>query len=402
MLGRSADEVVVTPGNAGIPGSTARPADEMDAELFVIGPEVPLVDGLADRLRAQGKTVFGPGADGARLEGSKAWMKGVLDAAGVPTARHRRFGAGEEDRAAAFLAELSGLYVVKTDGLAAGKGVLVTTDRAEAEDDVRAKLAGRAFGAAGTTVVIEEGLSGPEVSLFAVCDGSDAVVLDAPAQDHKRVGDGDTGPNTGGMGCYSPVPFVDGGLVDVMTTTAIVPTLAELRRRGIDYRGVLYAGFMLTPDGPKVLEYNVRFGDPEAQVVLPRIETDLTRLLAEAAAGRIRHQPRFDDRAAVTVVCASEGYPVEPRTGDPIDGLDAARAVEGVTVYCAGVSAGPDDGALLTAGGRVLAVTGMADGIAAARDRAYAGVAELSWPGMVVRSDIAAPERLVPAPGGRR
>jgi phosphoribosylamine--glycine ligase len=400
VLGRSAEDVVVTPGNAGIPGSTATPAEELDADLFVVGPEVPLVEGLADRLRAQGKAVFGPGADGARLEGSKAWMKGVLDAAGVPTARHRRFGAGEEDEAVAFLGQLSDLFVVKTDGLAAGKGVLVTSDRAEAEDDVRAKLAGRAFGAAGTTVVIEEGLTGPEVSLFAVCDGTDAVVLDAPAQDHKRVGDGDTGPNTGGMGCYSPVPFVGAHLVEDVADTAIRPTLSELRRRGIDYRGVLYAGLMLTPEGPKVLEYNVRFGDPEAQVVLPRIATDLTELLAEAAAGRIRHRPRFVDDAAVTVVCATEGYPVEPRTGDVIGGLDAARAVDGVTVYCAGVAARPGDGALVTAGGRVLSVTGTAAGIAGARERAYAAVAELSWPGMLVRSDIAAPERLAPLPGG--
>ena len=242
VLARTAD-VVVTPGNAGIPWSTAAPPEEVEADLVVIGPEAPLVDGLADRLRARGRRVFGPGADGARLEGSKAWMKELLDDAGVPTARHGTFGPGQLDAALAFLDTLD-VAVVKTDGLAAGKGVLVAADRAEAADDVRAKLAGTAFGEAGRTVVIEEGLSGPEVSLLCLCDGHRIVPL-APAQDHKRIFDGDQGPNTGGMGAYSPVPFLPASTVDEVIERMVEPTLAALRRRGIDYRGVLYAGLML-------------------------------------------------------------------------------------------------------------------------------------------------------------
>jgi len=385
-LGRD-DEVVVTPGNPGIPGSVPTPATELDGDLFVIGPEGPLVAGLADELRAQGKRVFGPGADGACLEGSKRWMKEVLVAAGVPTARHAAFGAADLDAALAHLDSMGDLFVVKTDGLAAGKGVLVTTDRREAADDVRAKLAGHAFGQAGTTVVIEEGLSGPELSVFAVCDGNRAEVLASPAQDHKRVGDGDTGPNTGGMGAFTPVSGVGSDLVEAVGTGAIEPTLAELRRRGIDYRGVLYAGLMLTPEGPKVLEYNVRFGDPETQVVLPRLESSIVELLGEAADGHLRAAPVFADDALLTVVCAAEGYPASPRTGDPIEGLDEARRVEGVTVYCAGVGR-DDDGRLVTAGGRVLNVVGRGSDLAAARRCAASGVAALSWPGMHYRTDI--------------
>ncbi|MDQ4133507.1 MAG: phosphoribosylamine--glycine ligase, partial [Actinomycetota bacterium] len=279
------ERVVVTPGNPGIPGSVSTPPEEIDADLFVIGPEASLVDGLADRLRSKGRLVFGPGADGARLEGSKAWMKQVLDEAGVPTARHGTFT--EVEPATAFLNQLPGPYVVKTDGLAAGKGVLVTESRKEAVADVEAKLSGRAFGDAGRRVVIEEGLSGPELSVLCVCDGRRAVPLE-PAQDFKRLGDGDTGPNTGGMGAYSPVPVAGPDLVEHVVDAAVEPTLAAMRKRDIDYRGVLYAGLMLTADGPKVLEYNVRFGDPEAQVVLPRFAGDLVAMLADAAAGRLR------------------------------------------------------------------------------------------------------------------
>jgi phosphoribosylamine--glycine ligase len=385
VLARGHD-VVVTPGNPGIPGSVPTPPTELDADLFVIGPEAPLVDGLADRLRAQGELVFGPGADGARLEGSKAWMKQVLVEAGVPTARHGTFT--ELEPALAFLETLPGLYVVKTDGLAAGKGVVVTESLAEAREAVGAYLSGRAFGDAGRTVVIEEGLRGPELSVLAVCDGATAVPL-APAQDFKRAFDGDAGPNTGGMGAYSPVPAAGPAVVEQVMATAVLPTLGALRARGIDYRGVLYAGLMLTAEGPKVLEYNVRFGDPETQVVLPRLTSDLGGLLAAAASGRIVEPPTFDDGAAVTVVCASEGYPGSPRTGDRIEGLEAAGEVEGVTVFCAGV--GLDDaGRLVTAGGRVLSVTGQAGDLPTARARAYAAVDRLSWPGMHHRRDIAA------------
>jgi phosphoribosylamine--glycine ligase len=377
-------EVVVTPGNAGIPGSVAAPPEEVAADLFVIGPEVPLVDGLADRLRAGGALVFGPGADGARLEGSKAWMKEVLGDAGVPTAGHASFT--EVEPALAHLRTLGPPYVVKTDGLAAGKGVLVTESQAEAADDVAAKLGGRSFGAAGRRVVIEEGLTGPELSVLCVCDGTRVVPL-APAQDFKRLGDGDSGPNTGGMGAFSPVPLAGPDLVEVVVDGAVEPTLAALRKRGIDYRGVLYAGVILTADGPKVLEFNVRFGDPEAQVVLPRFAGDLAAFLAEAASGCLVTEPAFVPDAAVTVVLAAEGYPAAPRTGDAIAGMEAAAAVAGVTVHCAGVEAG--HASLMTAGGRVLQVTAMGASLAEARDRAYTAVSHVTWPGMQYRSDIA-------------
>ncbi|WP_419924128.1 phosphoribosylamine--glycine ligase [Candidatus Poriferisocius sp.] len=380
VLGRSCD-VAVTPGNPGIPGATSAPAAEIDADLYVIGPEAPLVEGLADELRAAGRLVFGPGADGAQLEGSKAWMKELLVAAGVPTAGHGSFT--EPDGAIAFLHTMGDLFVIKTDGLAAGKGVLVTEHRDEAEDAVRAYLSGEAFGDAGRRVVIEEGLTGPELSVLAVCDGRRAVPL-APAQDYKRIGEGDVGPNTGGMGAYSPVPVAGADVVDEVMDRAVLPTLAELQNRGIDYRGVLYAGLMLTPQGLRVLEYNVRFGDPEAQVVLPRLRSDLAGLLAAAAAGSLEETPEYGDDAAVAVVCASEGYPASPRTGDVITGIEGANHEEGVTVFCAGMGVGP-----VTAGGRVLTVTGQGSNLSSARERAYAGVAHIDWPGRYVRQDIA-------------
>ncbi len=385
VLSRTASEVIVTPGNPGIPGSVATPAIELDADLFVIGPEIPLVDGLADELRAQGKLVFGPGADGAQLEGSKAYMKELLVAAGVPTAAHGSFT--EPGPAVTFLDTMTAPFVIKTDGLAAGKGVLVTNDRVEAEAAIHEYLSGDAFGAAGSTVVIEEGLVGPEVSVFAICDGTKAVAL-APAQDHKRIFDGDRGPNTGGMGAYTPLPWADPTLVDVIMRDAIEPTLAELRRRGIDYRGTLFAGLMLTGSGPKMLEYNVRFGDPETQVVLPRIDSDLVQLLSQAAAGNIESTPTFSDDAVVTVVCASEGYPASARTGDVIEGLDDARNLDGVSVYAAGVKTNAA-GSLITGGGRVLNVVGRGPTMDEAVARAYRGVSKISWPGMQYRSDIA-------------
>ena len=385
VLGRHHD-VVVTPGNPGIPGSVPTPPEELEADLMVIGPEAPLVAGLADRLRSAGRLVFGPGADGARLEGSKAWMKEVLVDAGVPTAGHGAFD--DEVAALAYLDTMGDLFVIKTDGLAAGKGVLVTTDRTEAVDAVRSYLSGDAFGDAGRTLVIEEGLTGPELSILAICDGSTAMAL-APAQDFKRLGDGDAGPNTGGMGAYSPVPVATEAVVDSLMANAVEPTLAALRGRGIDYRGVLYCGLMFTPDGPRVLEYNVRFGDPETQVVLPRLTSDLGELLAGAAGGRLGPEPTFDDGAAVAVVCASEGYPASPRTGDRITGLDAASDMADVTVFAAGVGADPDGG-LVTAGGRVLTVTGRGPTVDDARRRAYEAVAGISWPGMCHRTDVAA------------
>ena len=385
---QATSEVIVTPGSPGIEGSTDAPVSEIDADLYVIGPEAPLVDGLADRLRGEGKLVFGPGADGARLEGSKQWMKDRVASAGVPTARYGTFGSSDVDAALAFLSTMTPPYVIKTDGLAAGKGVLVTDDHAEAAADVREKLSGNAFGDAGRRVVIEEGLSGPEVSLFALCDGTKGTLIPTVAQDHKRVGDGDTGPNTGGMGCYSPLATLGLDDLDHLMSIAVQPTVAELVRRGIDYRGVLYAGFMLTAEGPRLLEYNVRFGDPEAQVILPRLDVDVAEVLRQVAAGDLTAELKISSDAMVTVVCASEGYPVAPRTGDVIHGLAAARALEGVTVYCAGVGTN-DAGDLVTAGGRVLNVCGRGPDLETARRRAYDGVAEISWPGMHHRTDIA-------------
>ena len=384
VLGRDA-EVVVTPGNPGIPGSVATPPEELEADLFVVGPEVPLVDGLADRLRASGRRVFGPGADGARLEGSKAWMKELVAAAGVPTARHGTFDSVEP--AHAMLDTLTPPFVIKTDGLAAGKGVVVTESLAEARNAVGDYLSGVSFGDAGRTLVIEEGLSGPELSVLAVCDGERAVLL-PPAQDFKRIGDGDSGPNTGGMGAYSPVPIVTDDVLSTVMDRFVGPTLAELRRRGIDYRGVLYAGLMFTADGPKLIEYNVRFGDPETQVVVPRLTNDLAQLLAEAADGRIRSEPTVSDDAHVTVIAAAEGYPGAPRTGDVIAGLDAVAGLDGVAVYAAGVGSHPS-GRLVTAGGRVLDVCGHGATIAEARQRAYDALGRISWPGMQFRTDIA-------------
>jgi phosphoribosylamine--glycine ligase len=384
VLSRTA-EVIVTPGNPGIPGSVATPPDELDADLFVIGPEQPLVDGLADRLRAAGKLVFGPGADGARLEGSKAYMKDLALAAGVPTARHGTFD--EVEPAIAFLRSLPPPWVVKTDGLAAGKGVLVTHDLVRAESDVRETVSGATFDGAGRTVVIEEGMTGPEVSIFAICDGRRAVAL-APAQDFKRVGDGDTGPNTGGIGAYCPLPWLADDFTDDVIARFVQPTLDELQRRDVDYRGVLYTTVMITPDGPKLVEYNVRFGDPDSQVVLLRLTSDLAALLAEAAAGSVIGTPTYDEDAAVLVVVAAEGYPGDVRTGDVIEGLEAAGLVEGVTVLCAGVAAS-DDGDLITAGGRVLDVVGRGPDVPQARARAYEAISHLRWPGSFHRTDIA-------------
>jgi phosphoribosylamine--glycine ligase len=388
------DGLVSAPGNPGL--AELGPCMDMEQamtsldvfDLAVIGPEAPLAAGLADDLRGSGVAVFGPSAAGARLEGSKAWMKEVLATAGVPTARHATFTAGEEDAALAFLETLPGLYVVKTDGLAAGKGVLVTESLADARDGVRQYLSGRAFGDAGRTVVIEEGLSGPELSLLVLCDGSLTGVPLSPAQDFKRIGDGDRGPNTGGMGAYSPVPVADDALVGRIMDRIVTPTLARLADLGIEYRGVLYAGLMLTAEGPKIIEYNVRFGDPECEVVVPRLTSDLAVHCVEAATGRLETPVVFRSDAAVTVVLASEGYPGSPRTGDVIDGVDVADAMDDVMVFHAGTAR--RDGALVTAGGRVLAVTALGPDVAAARSRAYAAVEHITWRGCQHRSDIAA------------
>ncbi len=400
-LTRSNDvEVVCAPGNPGTADLATNIAVDIrdrsavvdlargiDADLVVVGPEEPLVLGVADALRDKGILAFGPGADGAALEGSKAWMKEVLEDAGVATARHGTFDATSEAGALAFLGTLPGLYVVKTDGLAGGKGVVVTESIAEARDAVRGYLSGERFGDAGRTVVIEEGLSGPELSILAVCDGHDAVAL-APAQDFKRIGDGDTGPNTGGMGAYSPVPLATPAVVHDVMRDGVERTLAVLRRRGIDYRGVLYAGMMLTVDGPKMLEYNVRFGDPECQVIVPRFASDLATLLTEAASGALKTDVRWRDDACVTVVIAADGYPASPRTGDEIIGVEAAAARPETIVFHAGTSRSLD-GRLISAGGRVLDVTATGPTIAEARARAYDAVSMISCAGMQFRRDVA-------------
>jgi len=394
VIARSAD-VIVTPGNPGISGrseggyelvSTAAPAEEVEADLYVIGPEEPLVGGIADRLRSRGHLVFGPGADGARLEASKEFMKRCASDAGVPTAHWGAFSGIDE--AALFLRSLPGPYVVKADGLAAGKGVLVTDDMAEAERDVAAKLSGEAFGEAGRRVVIEEALQGTELSLLVVCDGTNAVPL-APAQDYKRLGTGDTGPNTGGMGAYSPVPRATAEVVGKAMDTIVEPTLRELQRAGIDYRGVLYAGLMLTEDGPRLIEYNVRFGDPEAEVVLPRMTTDLTDLLASAASGSAPGYVGFADDASVGVVVAARGYPAAPRAGDPIRGLEEAGSVGNVTIFHAGTCR-DETGTLRTARGRLLVVTALAPTVEDAREAAYDAVTKIGIDGMHYRRDIAA------------
>jgi phosphoribosylamine--glycine ligase len=380
------------PVDASDPGEVGALADRVAPDLVVVGPEDPLVAGVVDALTARGRLAFGPGKAAARLEGSKRWMKDVLASAGVPTAGYRAFASEEEEAALAFVGSLSGPYVVKTDGLAAGKGVVVTESLAEARDAVRAYLSGDAFGDAGRTCVIEEGLHGPEVSLFVLCDGRDAVPI-AVAQDHKRAFDGDAGPNTGGMGAYSPVPatIVAPDLVDEMMEKAIRPTLEEMRRRDSQFRGILYCGLMLDPvKGPQVLEYNVRFGDPECQVIVPRLASDLFVHCREAAAGRIETDVKLNGDACVGIALASEGYPPAPlRRSDPILGLDAAAAVPGAMVFHAGTKAGAD-GSVTANGGRVLTVSAVGADIAAARDRAYEAAALISWPGLHYRRDIAA------------
>jgi phosphoribosylamine---glycine ligase len=387
-LSETAD-VVVTPGNPGMEGfeRVSAPPERLDADLWVIGPEVPLVEGLADRIRARGGLAFGPGADGARLEGSKVWMKEVLRAARVPIAGS--FVFQELEHALHYLRVTPPPWAIKTDGLAAGKGVLVTEYFGEAEADLRAKLSGRAFGDAGRKVLIEEVLTGEELSVIAVCDGRRAYPL-AAAQDFKRLGDGGTGPNTGGMGAYSPVPFAGDDVVGQVMERAILPTLHALNKRGIDYRGALYAGLMLTEEGPQVLEFNVRFGDPETQVLLPRWTGDIAETLRAAASGSLsdHNAPDFSTVAAVCVVLAAPGYPDKPELSAHIEGLDDAIALPGAQVYAAGVDSGLD-GDLLTAGGRVLDVVGLGADVREARQIAYRAAGMVSWPGMVLRSDIA-------------
>ena len=386
-------ELHCAPGNAGI-GAVARlhPVDQLDgaavaalaaelgAGLVVVGPEAPLVAGVADAVRERGIPVFGPSGEAARLEGSKAFAKDVMAAAGVPTARSYVCTTPEQVDEA--LDAFGAPYVVKDDGLAAGKGVVVT-------DDLEAA---RAHAAGCKQVVIEEYLDGPEVSLFAVTDGTTVVPLQ-PAQDFKRAGDGDSGPNTGGMGAYSPLPWAEPGLVDEVLATVLQPTVDELRRRGTPFSGLLYAGLAITSRGVRVIEFNARFGDPETQVVLARLKTPLSGLLLAAATGRLSEiEPlRWSDGAAVTVVVASEGYPQAPRTGDPIEGLAEAESADGKAyVLHAGTKLAEDGSTVLSAGGRVLSVTATGSDLAKARERAYRAVGAIRLRGSHHRTDIAA------------
>ena len=349
--------------------------------LVVVGPEVPLCAGLADRLRAQGIRVFGPGKEGARLEGSKSFCKELLVRQKIPTARAGSFQKLEE--AIRFSESLPCPQVVKADGLAAGKGVVIAGSHAEASQAIRQMMADRLFGEAGATVLIEEFLEGEELSVHAVTDGKNLVILPG-AQDHKRVGEGDTGPNTGGMGAYAPAPKATPDLLREVKERILVPTLQGLADLGIEYRGVLYAGLMLTRSGPKVLEYNCRFGDPETQVLLPLIETPLWDLLGAAADGNLSGlSVKIRSGAAMTVVLAAPGYPSAPVLGQSIR---IGPALPDSQLFHAGTQTGRDG--IEVAGGRVLAATGWGKDLKTAKERAYALAAQVSFAGMQVRRDI--------------
>ncbi|QCR42614.1 phosphoribosylamine--glycine ligase [Curtobacterium sp. SGAir0471] len=396
---RAGHVITAAPGNAGIAADVetvsldptngelvAEYAIENGVELVVVGPEAPLIAGVADPLRTRGIPVFGPSRAAAQLEGSKAFAKRIMSEAGVPTGRP--VYAGTADEAVAAIDELGAPYVVKADGLAAGKGVLVTEDRQAAIDHATYWLQhGR--------VVVEEFLDGEEVSLFFLSDGHDVRAL-SPAQDHKRLGDGDTGPNTGGMGAYSPLPWLtdrwesEQAFVAEVTELVALPTVRRLEHEGTPFIGLLYCGLIVTEQGVRVIEFNARFGDPETQVVLPRLTTPLSGLLTAAATGQLASapQPTFSDDVAVTVVLASEGYPENPHTGRVITGIDAAEAREGVSVAHAATAVLDDD--LVATGGRVLSVVATGADFAQARERAYAGVGDITLQGAQYRTDIAA------------
>ena len=403
-----AERIFCAPGNAGTAALAENvPIDAEDVpallafaereriDLTVIGPEAPLVAGIADHFEERGLRVFGPSGVAAQLEGSKAFAKDVMYAADVATGLYRRHESLETALECLTMQDTYPL-VVKADGLAAGKGVMICRDYEEARAAVESCFVERAFGDAGDVVIIEEFLTGSEVSLLVVCDGHTAVPL-APAQDYKRIFAGDQGPNTGGMGSYCPVPGFEEQAVDATMEHVVEPMMAALRKRGIEYRGVLYAGLIVTAAGVKVLEFNCRFGDPETQAVLPRLESDLLELCAAAAGGELTGvRTSWTPRQCVTVVMASAGYPATSHKGDVIDGLAEAGAIDDVTVYHAGTAL--RGGHVVTDGGRVLAVSALGDGFAAARERAYEAVAQIHFDGQQTRPDIA--ERAVRAAAG--
>jgi phosphoribosylamine---glycine ligase len=352
-------------------------------DLVVVGPEGPLVSGLADDLLSEGVLCFGPTRDAARLEGSKGYTKDFCREFGIPTGDYRRFR--EPNEAKAYIRDRGAPIVVKADGLAAGKGVVVAKTRGEAEAAIDASFAG-AFGPAGAEIVIEEFLEGEEVSFFALCDGATAVPFSS-AQDHKRVGDGDMGPNTGGMGAYSPSPVMTGELSERVMREIITPTLRGMNERGSPFRGVLFAGLMIDKNMPKVIEFNVRFGDPEAEVILPRLNDDLPPLLVACAKGTLRGDaPKFCSDAALAVVMAARGYPGEPLRGSTIRGIEDAEAVPGAVVLHGGTR--EVDGAIVADGGRVLAITALGGSVGEARRRAYEAVDRINWSDGFYRRDI--------------
>ena len=395
----SVSEVVCAPGNAGIAGSArvvnvaagdpealAALAARESVDLTVVGPELPLDRGIANLFASRGLRIFGPSRAAAQLECSKVFAKAFMSRHGIPTARYRACDNAADAHAIVASAELGFPLVVKADGLAAGKGVVVAPDRAAADLAVTAAMEDRQFGEAGSRVVLEECLSGPEVSFFAICDGRRAAPL-MSAQDHKRVYDGDNGPNTGGMGAFTPSPLVDEAVQQRIMRDIVDPVVNGLRQDGHAYVGFLYAGLMLTCDGPKVIEFNVRFGDPEAQVVIPMIASELAPKLAGAAEGALDDAPiEFRPERHVGVVLASQGYPGSGPTGIPIQGLDHASRLDDVLVFHAGTARRGDD--VVTAGGRVLTVVGRGRTFEDAIGRAYAGVSRISFDGMHYRRDI--------------
>jgi phosphoribosylamine--glycine ligase len=381
------------PGTARLATNHAVPADDIDRladlvdafaiDLTVVGPEVPLAMGLADRLRSEGRTVFGPGAAAAQIEASKAFAKDVMARAGVPTAASEVFDTLQP--ALDYVAKHPEPMVVKASGLAAGKGAVVCATRAEAASAVRAMLSDQSLGAAGGTIVIEAFLEGEELSVFAVSNGREIILLPS-AQDHKRIGEGDRGANTGGMGAYAPVAIATPALLERARREVLIPTLRELDRRGAPYRGVLYAGLMIHPDGtPNVVEFNCRFGDPEAQVILPLVSAGLTALLDAAARGEALPPVTVREGAAVTTVLASAGYPASSHKGDTI--TIPNHLPEGVTVYHAG-TATADDGSLITSGGRVLAVTAVAASFGEAQSSSREAAERIAFDGKQFRRDI--------------